>query len=322
MDDRDELLATVASLYYKLNQSQGQIAARLEVSPSTVSRLIKEARERGIVDIHIHVAIPRDFTLEQELITCFGLKDAYVLQTSPGVEDSTLLSAVGKLATSYLQRVIATLPAGSSVGVAWGASVHAAVSALPDKFSQRIDVVPLLGGCGTLVVDVPDLARMVAAKLGGRHHDLHAPVLVERAALRDMLLTEPTVREGILRARAVKLAITGIGTLEADASSFLRAGLLTRAALAQVRGLGVVGEICGRFFDIWGRYEEFDINQRIIGIELDELRHIPQVLAVARGTFKAPSILGALRGKFFTVLATDDITARAILALAQEHGGG
>ena len=177
-----------------------------------------------------------------------------------------------------------------------------------------------MGGVGALVVDGPDLARIVAAKLGGRHYDLHAPVLVEKPEVRNVFLSEPTVREGIRRAQSVQLAITGIGTLDDKASSFLRAGLLTLTDLAQLRRMGAVGETIGRFFDIEGSSDGIEINQRIIGIELDDLRRIPQVLAVARGTTKAASILGALRGRFLTVLATDDVTARAVLALDHSNG--
>jgi DNA-binding transcriptional regulator LsrR (DeoR family) len=112
----------------------------------------------------------------------------------------------------------------------------------------------------------------------------------------------------------VALAITGIGTMVEEASSFLRAGHLTVAELAQLREQGIVGETCGRFFDAWGRCEGFAINERVIGIALDDLRRIPRVIAVARGLPKARSILAALRVGYMTVLATDDVTARAILA--------
>lgn len=319
MDQRDELLATVASLYYKLGQSQSEIAARLELSPSTISRLLKEAHEKGIVEIHIRMPIPRDFELEQEFIKRFGLKDAYILQTTTenAGDNDSLLRAIGQLATSYIQRMIDSLPAGASIGVAWGTGVHAAVSALPDNYSQNIDVVQLLGGVGALVIDSPDLARIVAQKLGGRHYDLHAPVLVERAMVRDALVQESTVRDGLIRAKSVKLAITGIGTVQDEGSSFLRAGLLSRSDLSNLRSQGVVGEMCGQFFDIHGQYEGFEINQRIVAIKLDDLRHIPQSIAIARGPLKAMSILGALRGRFLKVLATDDITARAVLRVAE-----
>ncbi len=316
MESKDELLATVASLYYLLNQSQAEIAQRLDMSSSKVSRLIKEAREKGIVEIHIRMPIPRDLQLEQRLIRQFGLKDAYVLQTSQPSSDSTsdtLLQAIGRLAAVYVQHVVERFPSGSSIGVAWGTGVQAAVNALPDNYAQNIDVVQLLGGVGALVVDSPDLARVVAQKLGGRHFDLHAPVLVEQPMVRDYFLAEPAVREGILRAKSVKLAITGIGTAHPEASSFLRAGLLSRSDLSHLQSLGVVGETCGRFYDIHGEYARFEINQRIISLDLDDLRQIPQSIAIARGMLKAEAIVGALRGRFVKVLATDDITARAVL---------
>jgi DNA-binding transcriptional regulator LsrR (DeoR family) len=53
-----------------------------------------------------------------------------------------------------------------------------------------------------------------------------------------------------------------------------------------------------------------------MGITLEELRQVPRVVAVARGLPKAESLLGALRGRTLTVLATDDMTARAVLELA------
>jgi DNA-binding transcriptional regulator LsrR (DeoR family) len=212
--------------------------------------------------------------------------------------------------------MIDSLQAGSSVGVAWGTGVHAAVSALPDNYARNIDVLQLLGGVGELVVDSPDLARIIAQKLGGRHYDLHAPVLVERALVRDVLLQEPSVREGLLKAKSVNLAITGLGAVQDEASSFLRAGLLSRTDLSNLRKQGLVGEICGHFYDIEGHCDGYEINQRIVAIELNDLRRIPQSIAIARGPLKAQSIIGALRGKFIKVLATDDITARAVLEAA------
>ena len=315
MEQREELLATVASLYYNLNQSQSEIASRLDVSVATVSRYIKEARERGIIQFVIRMPIPRDLETEQLFVRKYGLKDAYILQTSGEADSNALLQGIGRLASVYLEHVIGSFAPGASIGVAWGTGVHAAVSALPDHYAQNIDVVQLLGGVGELVVDSPDLGRIVAQKLGGRHYDLHAPMLVERITSRDLFLQEPVVLEGIIRARGVRLAITGIGSVNDEASSFLRAGLLSRSELSTLRQSGAIGETCGRFFDVNGKWEQFEINQRIIGLELSDLRQIPQSVAIARGITKAPAILGALHGGFTRVLATDDITARAILEL-------
>jgi DNA-binding transcriptional regulator LsrR (DeoR family) len=319
MDEREELLATVASLYYKMDQSQAEIAERLRVSTSKISRMLKEARDRGIVEIHIHMPIPRDLELEHALCATFGLRDALVLQSGADADDDSLLRATGQLAASYLQRVIPGLSTGAMIGVAWGTSVFAAVSAIAENTDLMNDVVQLMGGVGSFTVDSPDIARVLAAKLGGRHYDLHAPVLVEQSAAHDILFGEPAVREGLMRARMVKMAIAGIGAVEDKASSFLRAGLLTRGDLAHLRAEGAVGEMVGRFYKIDGTMDGIEINKRIIGIELDELRRVPVSMAVARGLPKTEAIYGALRGHFISVLATDDVTARGVLARAQEN---
>lgn len=324
MNNEIDLLANVASLYYTLNQSQAEIAKRLELSPSKVSRLIKEARERGIVEIRVHMPIPRHVELEESLIQTFGLKDAYVLQNrqtsqhpQSGEEnnskDTSTLEQLGQLAGLYLARIIATFEPGTRIGIAWGTGVHASILALPDQIAQDIDVAPLLGGVGALAVDGPDLGRIIAEKLGGRHYDLHAPVLVEKASVRNVFLAEPAVNQAIQRAQSVSLAITGIGSIKDEASSFLRVGLLSREELAALRQQGLVGELCGRFFDSEGN-TDYAFNHRVIGIELEQLRTIPRVLAVAYGPAKVDSILGALRGQYLTVLATDEPTAAAVLA--------
>ena len=316
MSQREEMLAMVASLYYEHNQSQSEIAGRMGVSSSKISRMLKEARDRGIVEIQVRMPVPRDFALEQDLISRFALQDAYVLRMGDETDGESLLRSTGGIAAGYLQRIIPTLGANASIGVAWGTSVHATVSALPDNLGQKIDVVQLVGGVGAVMAGGSDVTRMVATKLGGRHYDLHAPMLVERPEVRTAFLSEPVVRDAINRAKAVQLAITGIGTVQDEDSSFLRAGLLTRGDLSALRSSGAVGEMVSRFYNRAGRFDGIEINQRIIGIELDDLRRIPVVLAIARGLSKVPAILGALEARYVTVLATDAITAEAVLAMA------
>ena len=314
--DRDDILVTVASLYYDQNQNQQQIADRLEISRSSVSRMIKEARDRGIVEIQIKRPLYRNYQLEQALLDRFGIRDAYVLLTGNLGEADVVLNAIGRLAASYLNRVIDGLPPGSSIGIAWGTGAYAAANALSVNQEKQIDVVQLLGSVGAPnpLIDGPDLARMLASKLGGRHFYLHAPVLVEQNGLRDMLYRESAVRDALARIDDLAAAVTGIGTVQPEASSFLRTGHLTVAELEALQAQGIVGETCGRFFDQNGRSDGYEINEHVVGIELDALQKIPRVVAVAHGLPKVKAILGALRGKLMTVLCTDDVTAQAILA--------
>lgn len=321
MDEREELLATVASLYYTLDQSQSDIAKRLGVSTSKISRMLKEARDTGIVEIRIRTPIPRDVQLEQELITRFGLRDALVLLSGSEGDDETRQRALGQMAATWLARTLPGLSSRATVGVAWGTTIHATVAALPGLTDNGLDVVQLMGGVGLHNVDGPDITRILAAKLGGRPFDLHAPAMVERQETRSVIVAEPSVRDALQRARNVKLAVVGIGAVQDKNSAVLRAGMLQRSDLATLRAQGAVGEIMGRFYRTDGSTTGLNINEHVIGLDLTDLRRVPVSLAVARGAAKIDAMHGALRGRLITVLATDDSTARGVLDTAKRHEG-
>ena len=88
-----------------------------------------------------------------------------------------------------------------------------------------------------------------------------------------------------------------------------------RAALQGLEQCGAVGDICGQFFDVQGHqcFEE----RRVLGIPLESLKALREVIGVAGAIEKASAILGALRGGFVDVLVTDSIAARAVLDMNQ-----
>ncbi len=317
IDNREDLLVLVASLYYEQDYSQQQIADRLEISRSNISRLLKEAKQKGLVEIHVRKPISTVPALEREFRERFGLHAAMVARNrSHTAADS--LAAAGQLAAQYLKEV---LRPNSISAIAWGTGVSAAVTAFPTSQSMNVDVVQMLGSVGTVdsVIDGPELARQLALKLGGRYYYLHAPLFVESQAARDVIIEQPMIADTLRRARRADAALVGIGTTEMGASSFLRAGHLTEAQLAELRAQGVVGETCGQHFDIRGG-SDYDINRRVISVTLADVKHIPHVIAVACGLKKTRSILGALRGGYVKALATDEVTAAAVLEAANGEG--
>jgi deoxyribonucleoside regulator len=141
--------------------------------------------------------------LEQALIDRFGLTDAYVLLSGQDQRGDELLAGVGRLAAGYLERMFNLLPYRRvHCALPGGTGVHAAVNALAEDRTHPLDVVQIIGSVGAPnpTIDGPDLARLLAGKLGGRYYDLHAPVLVAQPALRDLLLNEPSMRFGLQRA--------------------------------------------------------------------------------------------------------------------------
>ena len=318
MVDHTELLAQVASLYYEENLTQGEIARRIGTSRSTISRLLREARANGVVEIIIHYPWKTVSELERELIERFHLRHARVL-AGQGRPYQEILRGLGVLAARYLESV---LQERSILGISWGTAVHSTVQALRPERKLPITVVQMIGAVGTgdPLIDGPDLARLLANIYGGECRYLHAPVLVEDLSVREALLQEPRIRETLSLARQADVALVGIGSTVPEVSSLLRAGYLEREALMQLRAQGAVGDVCARHYDVQGQVLDIDLNRRTVGIELEVLHSIERVIGVAGGEAKAEAILGALRGGHVNVLVTDDVAARQVLALDQAGG--
>ena len=71
-----------------------------------------------------------------------------------------------------------------------------------------------------------------------------------------------------------------------------------------------------QIFDSAGQLFPCELNGRIIGVTLDELRAVPQTIAVAVGGDKARAIKGALASGAIDVLVTDEQTAVQVLESA------
>jgi deoxyribonucleoside regulator len=313
MTDRTESLAQVASLYYEDNLTQGEIARRIGTSRSTVSRMLQEAREAGVVEITVHYPWKTVPEIEHALRARFGLRQARVL-LGRGRPYEEVVRGLGALAARYLESVVTE---GTILGISWGLAVHSTVRALRPDRKLPITVVQMVGavGEGDPLIDGPDLARLLAGVYGGQYRYLHAPLLVEDARARDVLLSEPRIRETLALARRADVALVGIGAPQPAVYSLLRAGYVDREALAGLRARGVVGDICARHYDAQGRVLDIELNRRIVGIELQALHDVKHVIGVAGGEAKAAAILGALRGGHVNVLVTDDAAASRVLAM-------
>lgn len=313
MTDEERLarLAQVASWYYEEGLDQAAIARRLGCSRSMVSRYLKEARARGLVEIRVRHPLKTDPHLAEALRSAFGLKAAWVL-ADPPADPSALLRRLGELGAQAVQPY---LRPGVRIGVSWGTAVHAVVRALPERPVEGAQVIQIIGalGSGDPVIDGPELARWLAAKLGASLRLLHAPLLVESETTAFALRQERAVAETLRQARRVNVALIGIGSVDPALSSLRRAGYLTAADLVALRQAGAVGDVLARALDAEGRPLDHPLNRRVIGLALEDLKRIPLVIAVAGGAAKAPAIRAALRGGYVDLLVTDAAAAAAVL---------
>jgi deoxyribonucleoside regulator len=311
--DRENLLADVAELYYLKGRDQTEIAEKIGVTRSMISRMLKEARERGIVDIRVHRSFRLEPDLEASLIKRFGLMAASVLSQEENNVESLLVN-LGNAGARVLKQY---LEPGTILGLSWGTSISATVDAFEINEPILVKVVQLVGALGARnsEYDGHDLVLRLNRKLGGESYFLNAPYFCQTPQTARSMMETPSIKETIDLGKKTQVALLGIGTTLPKYSSFYLAGYVPIEELDHIRAQGAVGDVCGIHFDINGRlvYEEF--NERLVAIQKDDFFKIPLRIAVAGGAGKVMPVLGALRGGFINVLVTDSFVAKKILEI-------
>jgi DNA-binding transcriptional regulator LsrR (DeoR family) len=309
--DEIQLMVQAARMYYENDLNQEEIAARMNLSRQKVSRLLVEARRQGIVKNIVIDPTAADPDLRERLISHFHLHDA-VLASSERLEPEQMRAAIGLAASEHLRKVIQS---DQNVGIGWGRTLFEAVNLLHKNGTQHVNVIPLIGGIGDIspFFQVNELARRLAEAFDGTYRHLYAPAFIEDPAVLESLRKTQEIVQMAGLWKKLDLAIVGIGHVEfQQISSMFFANHIEPKMLSMLEGAGTVGDICARFFSLNGA--QVFPETGVIGIDLDTLKAVPEVIAIAGGMEKVRAILGAMRGGFIKTLVTDTATARACLA--------
>jgi deoxyribonucleoside regulator len=302
-----ETLVRASRLYYELGETQGRVAELLGVTRPQVSKLLKQARAEGIVEIRIHERTEVESPAAEELRTSFGLQAVHLAPSLAGPEDLTRRS-VGRLAAQVLRTAVRD---GSIVGIGDGASVSAAADALADASSPvAATVVPLCGGYW-FAGPTREPFRRVAEALGATVHGLLAPGLVDDAATKQALYAHAGVQSILALWGRLDVALFGIG-----APSWSEA-TLGGEVVRDLESRGAVGELLIAPFDLTGRFVGNELRKRVIAFDARELPRVPVTIGVGGGPSKVRPILGALRARAVNTLVTDVRTAEAVVEQAE-----
>ncbi len=308
-----QLLFRAATLYYVEDATQAAIADRLGTSRATVSRLLSEARRRGIVKIDVIAPVEADTAqLGERVGAALGLQAVH-LSTVPAVGAGTPGAALAPAAAAALAG--AGLAHGDVLIVSSGRTVfevaQASLPALPG-----VRVTPTVGGQDdpNAWYQTNEITRTVAAKIGGTPTFLYAPAL-PGPDLHERLLEDDSVRRVTYLWEQARCALLGVGAPPAVRRSIPAFVPIQAVATA-------VGDICNRFFDRDGNDVPFPGGDRLIATGADLLRRIPVGIAVACGPEKVPAIAAGARAGYFNQLVTDVPTAQALLALSTEEVSG
>ena len=314
-DASDDLLASAARMYYLDQLDQRDIGELLGVSRSTVSRLLKSARERGMVRIEVSPYDPRDREREAALREKLGARHAVVIRTT-GRPTAQVGRTVGYFAAPAVSELIR---AGATIGIAGGRTLAALVRHVPPvEIAQNVTIVQLMGNIGPkpAAIDGLEIGHELAQRLRSALYTVNAPAVLQDRPARDMLLAHQHIRTVWDLFDSLTLAFVGIGTLAE--SMFVEQGVFGPPELDRLRQSGAVGEICGRFFDRDGRECATEYRDRVLSIDLDVLRRRAEVVGVTNGPRRVAAVRAALRGGLITSLVIDDVGAAAVLAAADD----
>jgi DNA-binding transcriptional regulator LsrR (DeoR family) len=288
--DERSLLGKISWHYYIDGLTQKEIGERLGLSRLKIVRLLKRARAEGVVEIRIASDIRLNTELARGLEERFQLQEAIV--TDPSA-DPEAHNAIGRAGAQYLER---SLHDDLVLGIGMGRTVS---SILEHMIPRKLDNATIR-------------TWRLADLLGATCEQLYCPLIVPDKDTRKALLSNQTLSQLLRSVSACDIALIGLGALDRD-SPLIRLGYVSPNELAELRSNGAVGEILGRFYDSNGNALETGLEQRTLGIDLQGLCGVQNVIALAHGPNKVEPMLGALRTGCLDVLVTDRWTAESVL---------
>lgn len=302
-------MLSAAWLYYQDELTQSDIAEVLGVSRASIINYLHEARRLGVVKISLDTEHYAAMQLAQQLVKRFGLERCIVIPDDKGARPVSV-----RLGEAGAQLLATLVHPGDMLGVSWGQTVLALSQAITPQRIAELSVIQITGSMLATFEFSPELCTSnIADRFGARCINLHAPALVSRADIRDLLYQEPALIPQLELMHTCSKIVFGVGHLEADSTIF-GSGTVTPEALDPYRAQGAVGVIAGRYIDSAGKPVLGPLDDRMIGLTLEDIDKIPMRICVAGGVAKAQALRAALQGQHATILVTDELAARELMA--------
>lgn len=313
-EERKKMLSKVAYLYYIEGKSQSEIATEIGIYRTTISRMLTEAKNKGIVKIEIENFDSRLFKLEEFVKEKYNLKGLEIIANQV---DEPLSDLEQRLAKSAARIVHDLLADGMKVGFSWGRSLSLLVEQINSRRLNGVKFFPLSGGPSHIHASyhVNTLIYKMADKFHGDCHFINSIIVQENKETADSILSAKYFEDLRLSWQNLDLAVIGIGGYTRGESPQWF-DMLTKQDIKELELSKAVGEICCRFFSNTGMpVSERNLQKRVISIALEELKRVPNRVSLAYGEKKAQAILSVLKAGYVNHFVTDESTILKILDL-------
>lgn len=297
------LLVEVSTDYYLDGKSKVEIARHRGISRFQVARLLAQARDQGVV--RIEITPPRvDDERGARLAARLGVPQ--ILVAASGADT---LATRENVAVELARAARTHITEGSTVGVSWSRTVEAAVRHIgrlpPCDVVQLVGALPVEGSGNSLA-----LINTFDQMPGVRTWPVWSPLLVADAATAAGMRRQPEIADALARADRLDVAIVAIGHWsERTSTVYPQISAEEQRAATEA---GVIAECSGRLFDVEGRPVRTSLDERVVGVTLEQLAATPRVIAIGYGAAVAPGLLAAVRGGIADTLVVDESAATAL----------
>lgn len=313
--ERKQLL-NIARLYYEDNLTQAEIARYIGVSRPTISRMLSEAKENGLVKIFIDDVTVNTDDIERSLMESFSLQAVRVISVSPG-DEKLILQATARESALFAARFLSP---NDCIGMAWGNTLNELAKNLPYLSFPEARVVQLMGNIDSATVHsyAMEIIKTTSTRLGTAYaFMLPCPIMVDHAIISDILLHDAKISQVLQLARSCNKMFINLA-LPDEYSCLSQAGYLKEDDIKSLQEVHSVGSIGCRFIDASGEMCHPSLDARTVGVSLEDIRQAECVLACVADSRKAAVLHAALIGGYIDVLMVDSITAKLVMDI---HAG-
>lgn len=307
---RMERLTAIARLYYEQDMTQNEIAKRYGVSRPLISRMLKNAKEAGIVKVEICPPYDERQRTMERAMDVFGLRGGAAAEGKGN--DNEINDAVCMAALSLLREL-----KRKNIGIGWGHIIGNLVTYMekrPPESGLVYRVCPLIGnsGVGNRNYHSNELVRVFAQQCQAAPEYFYAPFLVTSEQEREVIRGLESCQSIEKAWENLDAALVNIGNYPSvpDFASEARYGDALRKGKA-------VGKILNYYLDGNGKIFQSD-KDYAMQIPLDTLAKVPCVIGICSANTGARALAGALKTGLIHYLAAPEPVLKEALDLAEK----
>ncbi|MFK9093775.1 sugar-binding transcriptional regulator [Bacillus salipaludis] len=305
MTYENSLIIKVAWKYYNEGMTQNEIAESLNLSRMKVIKYLEIAKANNIIQFKINLDKFVDMELQNKIKQHYHLQDIYIVPAS----NQNSLDSLAKAAAHYIEDRITS---DTMINVGYGQAVSRTLGHLNISTKYKVTFVSLSGGVKFYIPTAIESSSDYYTNPHFNHYIMPAPLVVSSGHLAKQLINEKPIKKIFEMIPYSNITIIGIGAVN-ERATIVKEEYLNTNEIEIIKSLGAVGDLLSQFYDINGKVIDYKLHKQLVSTDINLLKSLNHVVAVAGGLEKREAIIGALNGGYIDVLITDEVVAKSLV---------